>query len=113
VNKPAGLLSVPGRYSDRQDSVLSRLRHLLLDGMALMAVHRLDQDTSGILLLVRNRQTYCQLSQQFQQRQVHKVYEAVLSGCVTSNQGAIELPLWAILRIAPIRKSIGSAVNLA
>ncbi|MEH2383273.1 MAG: pseudouridine synthase [Nostoc sp.] len=94
VNKPAGLLSVPGRYGDRQDSVLSRLRHLRADGMALTSVHRLDQETSGILLLARDRQTHRQLSQQFQQRQVHKVYEAILSGAVTVEQGVIELPLW-------------------
>ncbi len=94
VNKPAGLLSVPGRYRDRQDSVLSRLRHLLADGMALASVHRLDQETSGILLLARDRQTHRQLSQQFQQRQIHKVYEAILSGAVTVEQGVIELPLW-------------------
>ncbi|RCJ37690.1 RNA pseudouridine synthase [Nostoc punctiforme NIES-2108] len=94
VNKPAGLLSVPGRYRDRQDSVLSRLRHLLPDGMALVSVHRLDQETSGILLLARDRQTHRQLSQQFQQRQVHKVYEAILSGVLTVEQGKIELPLW-------------------
>jgi len=94
VNKPAGLLSVPGRYCDRQDSVLSRLRNLLPDGMALAAVHRLDQETSGILLLARDRQTHRQLSWQFQQRQVHKVYEAVLSGSVTADQGVIDLPLW-------------------
>ncbi|MEH2335091.1 RluA family pseudouridine synthase [Nostoc sp.] len=95
VNKPAGLLSVPGRYRDRQDSVLSRLRHLLADGMALASVHRLDQETSGILLLARDRQTHRQLSQQFQQRQVYKVYEAILAGAVTVDQGTIELPLWA------------------
>ncbi|MFN6487645.1 MULTISPECIES: RluA family pseudouridine synthase [unclassified Nostoc] len=94
VNKPAGLLSVPGRYRDRQDSVLSRLRHLLPDGMALISVHRLDQETSGILLLARDRQTHRQLSQQFQQRQIHKVYEALLSGVLTVEQGKIELPLW-------------------
>ena len=94
VNKPAGLLSVPGRYYDRQDSVLSRLRHLLPDGMLLNAVHRLDQDTSGILLLARDQQTYRQLSWQFQKQQVRKVYEAVLSGLVTIDQGVIELPLW-------------------
>ncbi|MEH1847469.1 MAG: pseudouridine synthase [Nostoc sp.] len=94
VNKPAGLLSVPGRYRDRQDSVLSRLRHLLADGMALASVHRLDQETSGILLLARDRQIHRQLSQQFQQRQVHKVYEAILSGAVTVEQGVIDLPLW-------------------
>ncbi|MEH2166289.1 MAG: pseudouridine synthase [Nostoc sp.] len=94
VNKPAGLLSVPGRYRDRQDSVLSRLRHLLSDGMALISVHRLDRETSGILLLARDRQTHRELSQQFQQRQVYKVYEAILSGAVTVEQGKIELPLW-------------------
>ncbi|QDL09233.1 RluA family pseudouridine synthase [Brasilonema octagenarum UFV-E1] len=94
VNKPSGLLSVPGRYFDTQDSVLSRLRYLLPDRVILNAVHRLDQETSGILVLARNQQIYRQLSQQFQQRQVHKVYEAVLSGSLTTEQGVIELPLW-------------------
>ncbi|MEC4818794.1 MAG: pseudouridine synthase [Scytonema sp. PMC 1069.18] len=94
INKPAGLLSVPGRYRDRQDSVLTRLRQILPDGMELITAHRLDQETSGILLLARNLQTYRQLSQQFQQRQVHKVYEALLYGSVTTDRGVIELPLW-------------------
>ncbi|MGF2039863.1 MAG: pseudouridine synthase [Nostoc sp. CmiVER01] len=104
VNKPAGLLSVPGRYRDRQDSVLSRLRHLLPDGMALASVHRLDQETSGILLLARDHQTYRQISQQFQQRQVHKVYEAILSGVVTVEQGKIDLPLWGDPENRPYQK---------
>ncbi|BAY39918.1 ribosomal large chain pseudouridine synthase A [Nostoc sp. NIES-2111] len=94
VNKPAGLLSVPGRYFDTQDSVLSRLRHLLPDEKLLASVHRLDQDTSGILLLAKDRQTYRLLSQQFQQRQVYKVYEAVLAGVVNTDAGVINLPLW-------------------
>ncbi len=94
VNKPSGLLSAPGRYSDRQDSVLSRLRHLLPDGMALTTVHRLDQDTSGVLLLARDQQTYRHLSLQFQQRRVQKVYEALLAGAMTSEHGVINLPLW-------------------
>ncbi|BAY08047.1 RluA family pseudouridine synthase [Calothrix sp. NIES-2098] len=94
VNKPAGLLSVPGRYFDTQDSVLSRLRNSLPDGMSLNTVHRLDRDTSGILLLARDRQTYRQLSIQFQQQQIHKVYEALLAGIVTVDRGVIELPLW-------------------
>ncbi|MDZ8055161.1 MAG: pseudouridine synthase [Aulosira sp. ZfuVER01] len=94
VNKPTGLLSVPGRYFDTQDSVLSRLRNLLPDGMSLNTVHRLDRDTSGILLLARDRQTYRQLGVQFQLQQVHKVYEALLSGIVTVDRGVIELPLW-------------------
>lgn len=104
VNKPSGLLSVPGRYRDRQDSVLSRLRHSLPDGMALTAVHRLDQETSGILLLARDQQTYRHLSRQFQERQIHKVYEAILAGAVTMEQGVIELPLWGDPDSRPYQK---------
>jgi tRNA pseudouridine32 synthase/23S rRNA pseudouridine746 synthase len=95
INKPAGLLSVPGRYRDTFDSVLSRLRHLLPEGMALKTVHRLDGETSGILLLARDCKTHRQLSLQFQQRHVRKVYEAVLAGAVKTKQGAIALPLWS------------------
>lgn len=94
VNKPSGLLSVPGRYSDRQDSVLSRLRHLLPEGMALTTLHRLDRDTSGILLLARDRQAHRHLSRQFQQQRVQKVYEAVLAGATTIEHGALDLPIW-------------------
>lgn len=93
VNKPAGLLSVPGRYGDRQDSVVSRFN--LTPGFTVTAVHRLDQDTSGIMLLARDRLTHRQLYQQFQQRQVQKTYEAVLEGTVAVGQGTIDLPLWS------------------
>ena len=94
VNKPSGLLSVPGRYLENQDSVLSRLQNLLPDGLDLTAVHRLDLETSGILLLARDKEISSQLKQQFEKRQVHKVYEAVLSGTVNVDAGTIELLLW-------------------
>jgi tRNA pseudouridine32 synthase/23S rRNA pseudouridine746 synthase len=94
VNKPSGLLSVPGRYLENQDSVLSRLRNLLADSWDLTAVHRLDWETSGILLLARDKETSIQLRQQFEKKQVHKVYEAVLSGTVNVDTGTIDLPLW-------------------
>ena len=94
VNKPSGLLSVPGRYVENQDSVLSRLRNLLSDSWDLTAVHRLDWETSGILLLARHKETSSQLRQQFEKKQVHKVYEAVLSGTVNVDTGMIDLPLW-------------------
>ncbi|PAX51581.1 RluA family pseudouridine synthase [Brunnivagina elsteri] len=94
INKPPGLLSVPGRYRDTQDSVLSRLRNLIPDGINLMAIHRLDRETSGILLLAHNLDIYRQISQQFQQRQVQKIYEAILSGLLETQQDVIELPLW-------------------
>ena len=91
VDKPAGLLSVPGRTIDLQDSVLTRLRELHPE---LYAVHRLDRDTSGILLLARDKLTYQKLSQQFEARQIHKIYEAILGGSIEVNRGSIELPLW-------------------
>ena len=91
VDKPAGLLSVPGRTIDRQDSVLTRLRQLYPE---IYAVHRLDRDTSGILLLARDKATYHHLSQQFEQRQIQKVYEAILGGRIGIEQGSIDLPLW-------------------
>ena len=95
VNKSSGLLSVPGRYFHNQDSVISRLRHLYnQDNQEIIAVHRLDQDTSGILLIAKDPITHSQLSQQFQQRQIHKVYEALLTGSLAINEGEINLPLW-------------------
>jgi tRNA pseudouridine32 synthase / 23S rRNA pseudouridine746 synthase len=92
VNKISGLLSVPGRYYHNQDSVISRLRCLY--SQEIIAIHRLDQDTSGILLIAKDAVTYSQLSQQFQQRQIHKVYEALLAGCLPIQEGEINLPLW-------------------
>jgi tRNA pseudouridine32 synthase / 23S rRNA pseudouridine746 synthase len=57
---------VPGRHSEKGDSALSRLRNLLADGMNLRPVHRLDQDTSGILLFARDLESYRSLSRQFE-----------------------------------------------
>jgi tRNA pseudouridine32 synthase / 23S rRNA pseudouridine746 synthase len=91
VNKPAGLLSVPGRTVDLQDSVLTRLRGIYPE---VDSVHRLDRDTSGILLFALDRLTYQHLSQQFESRQVHKIYEAILGGRIEIEQGSIDLPLW-------------------
>ncbi|MBD2114368.1 RluA family pseudouridine synthase [Nodosilinea sp. FACHB-141] len=102
VDKPAGLLSVPGRYSDRQDSVLTRLRFplgslresALPEGAFLQPVHRLDQDTSGVLVLALDAETHRLLGQQFEQRQVQKTYQAIVVGDIAASAGIIDLPLW-------------------
>ncbi len=96
VNKPPKLLSVPGRYSHRNDSVVGRL--------GIPTVHRLDYETSGILLLARDRLTHRHLSIQFQQRKVRKVYEAILAGVVNSESGTINLPLWGDPANRPYQK---------
>ncbi|WP_069790836.1 RluA family pseudouridine synthase [Cyanobacterium sp. IPPAS B-1200] len=95
VNKPSGLLSVPGRGSDNFDSVESRLRVNNKDNIFFKAVHRLDQDTSGILVIAKSADVHRNLSSQFASRQVSKVYEAVLEGVITESEGKIDLPLWA------------------
>ncbi|MEB3148459.1 MAG: pseudouridine synthase [Sphaerospermopsis sp.] len=105
VNKPPGLLSVPGRYVENQDSVLSRLRNLY--DWELMSVHRLDQETSGILILARDQNTYAQINQQFANRQIHKIYEAIIAGSLTTEQGEkgiINLPLWGDPENRPYQK---------
>ncbi|MFM9263853.1 RluA family pseudouridine synthase [Tychonema sp. BBK16] len=94
INKPSGLLSVPGRYLENQDSVLSRFRNLYSDDLHLNAVHRLDLETSGILILARDKETHRKLSLQFEKKQIQKVYEAVLSGVIDIRNGSIALPLW-------------------
>ncbi len=94
IAKPSGLLSIPGRYLDVQDCALNRLHELLGSETKLYPVHRLDRQTSGILLFARNLDALRNLSQQFQARKVHKVYEALLSGKTKQDNGVIDLPLW-------------------
>jgi tRNA pseudouridine32 synthase/23S rRNA pseudouridine746 synthase len=98
IAKPPNLLSVPGRYLDTQDSVLSRLRQYLGKEMdeqtEIYPVHRLDRQTSGVLLFARDLDSLRHLQQQFQARQVHKIYEALLSGKLEIEKGIIDLPLW-------------------
>jgi len=90
LNKPAGLLSVPGRGEDKQDSLISRVQREFEDALI---VHRLDMATSGLLVLARDAQTHRALSIQFQQRQVSKEYVAMVYGLPPENSGLIDLPL--------------------
>lgn len=90
VEKPAGLLSVPGRLPENQDCLVARLQASFPD---VLTVHRLDQVTSGLMLYARGRQLQAALSMQFEQRRVHKRYEAVVEGRVAGEAGEIALPL--------------------
>jgi len=92
VDKPGGLLAVPGRGPDKQDCVVNRVKTLYPDCIKQPAVHRLDMYTSGIMLLARNKETHRKLSIQFEQRQVKKEYIALLDGLLEKEKGLIELP---------------------
>jgi tRNA pseudouridine32 synthase/23S rRNA pseudouridine746 synthase len=90
AEKPAGLLSVPGRLPENQDCVIARLQVLYPDALT---VHRLDQVTSGLLLHARGKAVEAALSVQFQQRQVGKRYQAVVEGVLDRDAGEVDLPL--------------------
>lgn len=92
INKPAGLLSVPGRNPANHDSVLTRLAVSYPDSAI---VHRLDFDTSGIMVIPLNKFTLSEISKQFQSREISKAYTAVVSGIVESEAGEIDLPIAA------------------
>ncbi|RUM40147.1 MAG: RluA family pseudouridine synthase, partial [Desulfocapsa sp.] len=91
VNKPGGLLAVPGRGPDKQDCVVNRIKSMYPDCIQQPAVHRLDMYTSGIMLLARNSASHRNLSKQFEQRLVEKEYIAVLDGIVSEEEGVIDL----------------------
>ncbi|WP_409929551.1 pseudouridine synthase [Sulfuriflexus sp.] len=90
INKPAGVLSVPGRGPDKQDCMISRVQASYPDALI---VHRLDMATSGILVLALDADTHRQLSRQFQQREVSKQYIAVVTGRPTPTAGLIDKPM--------------------
>ena len=92
VNKPAGLLSVPGRGEDKQDCVVNRVKRLYPDCIDNPSVHRLDMDTSGILVLALTKESHRFLSMEFESRHVHKKYTALLDGILRSSGGAMALP---------------------
>jgi len=101
VDKPHLLLSVPGRHPLNKDSLIGRLASRF-PGVA--AVHRLDLDTSGLLVVPKTREALSILGRHFQERQVKKVYYALVWGNVEHNEGQIDLPLIADWENRPRQK---------
>ncbi|MCW8347726.1 RluA family pseudouridine synthase [Vibrio sp. ZSDZ65] len=90
VNKPSGLLSVPGRAAEHYDSMWSRLR---AEYPEIQVVHRLDMSTSGLMLLAKNKPAECAIKKQFQYRLTHKIYYARVWGTPETKEGLIDEPL--------------------
>jgi len=91
VNKPSGVLSQPGKTVD--GSIATLAHNTYPDATGPMLVHRLDMDTSGILLLAKKSSIHKELQQQFEKRQVSKLYTAVLTRRPDAMGGIIRLPL--------------------
>jgi tRNA pseudouridine32 synthase / 23S rRNA pseudouridine746 synthase len=91
VDKPAGLLSVPGKLEGRQDCLQSRL---LLAHPDTLLVHRLDCDTSGVMIFARHKLAQGFLGQEFEKRRARKTYVARVAGVMEADQGHVDLPIW-------------------
>jgi tRNA pseudouridine32 synthase/23S rRNA pseudouridine746 synthase len=90
VNKPAMLLSVPGRGAKKQDSLTARVLNEFPDALS---VHRLDMSTSGLMVFARSKEVHRRLSGLFRERLVDKCYIAVVAGQFEINVGDVDLPL--------------------
>lgn len=92
LNKPSGLLSVPGKGADKQDCLSTRAQHQYGDALI---VHRLDMATSGLMLMARGAVMQASLSKMFEARAIHKRYVAVVSGqmSATPDWQLIDMPI--------------------
>jgi 23S rRNA pseudouridine1911/1915/1917 synthase len=89
INKPAGLLSIP----DRTQSEIS-LKDLLINQYGeIFTVHRLDKETSGVILFAKNEETHKQLSELFESRDVEKYYFGLVHGKVQNTRGSVDSPI--------------------
>lgn len=90
IDKPTGLLSVPGIGPDKQDCLISRAA-TQFPGARI--VHRLDRDTSGVIILALDAEAHRHLSIEFQDRHVEKTYLAIVDGVIEADEGEIDLPI--------------------
>lgn len=84
LNKPSGLLSVPGRGEDKQDCLIARAQAQWPEALT---VHRLDMSTSGLMVIAKGSEMQRSLSLAFAQREVHKIYEAIVAGELSTETG--------------------------
>jgi tRNA pseudouridine32 synthase/23S rRNA pseudouridine746 synthase len=101
VNKPAGLLSVPGRGAHLADCLITRIQASF---PTALLVHRLDRDTSGVMVFALTPHAQRALGQQFEKRQTRKTYVARVWGQVTEKTGTVDLPLIVDWPNRPLQK---------
>jgi tRNA pseudouridine32 synthase / 23S rRNA pseudouridine746 synthase len=98
IDKPTRLLSVPGRHPLNRDSVIARLETQF---PTAAIVHRLDFDTSGIMVIPLGKAALSHISKQFQARTLRKTYTAVVNGLLLQDEGVIDLPIAADMENRP------------
>ncbi|MDD9900784.1 MAG: RluA family pseudouridine synthase [Alphaproteobacteria bacterium] len=90
VDKPSGLLSVPGRHPSLSDSLATRIQK---ESPHAKMINRLDKDTSGLVLISLNKKAHAHIAKQFEERTTKKSYIAIVWGHIEENEGMIDLPL--------------------
>lgn len=101
VNKPAGLLSVPGKSPEHRDCLETRVKAAFASALL---VHRLDMDTSGVMVFAMSPKAQRHLGLQFERRHVEKCYVADVWGRVAQDEGEVDLPLIADWPNRPLQK---------
>ena len=101
VNKPSGLLTVPGKELKHHDSLELRVK---IEYPNSFLIHRLDMDTSGVIIFALSKSTQRSLNLQFEKRIVKKLYEARVFGNITEDNGFIDLPLIVDWPNRPLQK---------
>lgn len=95
LSKPAGYLTLPDRY----DNSIPNLKRFLENKYnTIFVVHRLDKDTSGVIIFAKDTESHRFLSQQFEQNQIKKIYHVVVSGIIIEDELKIDIPISHDLR---------------
>ena len=101
VDKPSGLLSVPGKPEAHRDCLETRIKHAYPDALL---IHRLDLETSGVMVFAMNKRAQKLINRQFERRIVRKTYIARVAGAPKMEEGFIDLPLIADWPNRPLQK---------
>jgi len=110
VDKPTGLLSVPGKAEDHKDCLETRVKATFPEALL---VHRLDMDTSGLMVFAMTRASQRHLGLQFERRHVEKTYRAEVWGEVSPDDGEVDLPLIVDWPNRPLQKICAETGKLA
>jgi len=102
VDKPAGLLAVPGIAPEKQDCVRSRVAAMFPDATGPMTCHRLDLSTSGVMILALDADTHRNLSKQFEFRKTQKRYIALVEGHLAADGGEVTVPIRKDVEVRPL-----------
>ena len=101
VEKPTGLLTVPGIGPKKKDCLISRIQNIIPNALI---VHRLDRDTSGVLILAKTKDSHRELSRQFHDREIEKIYQAIVYKKIIAPKGYINIPIRKDLEFPPLQK---------